>query len=257
MRHHRVRRIVLLLVAVVVAGVCARLGFWQLDRLQQRKTYNAAVRSGMSLPPLTIGASASNLETSAYRHASAEGRYDPDHEVLLYGRSFDGAAGSHVLTPLLLGRGSALLVDRGWVPLEQEGVPLSGPAASPEGRVRVTGVLFPGDPSGGAEESITAGMVRTIDIGSLGSSIGLDLMPEYLVLDTQDPAQPAGLPATAPLPELSEGPHLSYAVQWFVFATIALVGYGVLLVRDRREDLAPVGIAEVPIERSGSGEKGR
>jgi surfeit locus 1 family protein len=254
--HPPVRRIVLLLVAIIVAGVCTRLGFWQLDRLQQRRAYNAAVRSGISQPPLTIGASTADLEMSAYRHASAEGRYYPNHEMLLYGRSLDGAPGSHVLTPLLLGRGRALLVDRGWVPLEQDGSPLSGPSAAPAGRVRVTGVLLPADSSGAADERTTAGIVRTVDIGSVGGSSGLDLLPEYLLLETQDPAQPAGIPAPAPLPELSEGPHLSYAIQWFVFATIALVGYGVLLLRDRWEDRAPDGIDEASGERSESDEKG-
>lgn len=234
------RKIALLVVTIVVAGVCVRLGFWQLGRLHGRRDINAQIAAGFAQPPQQLTnllAQATDPHQLAFRRAEAAGTYDPAHEVILYGRtSAGGDTGNQVLTPLLLDDGTALLVDRGWVPLAQGEPPVGGPAAAPSGRVDVAGVLFPPD----AETATAAGaspvlQVTKIDPGKLGAQLPYPILPVYLVLQEQRPAQAGGLPEPAPLPELTEGPHLSYAIQWFAFATIAVVGYGVLVRRDRRE----------------------
>lgn len=234
------RRIVLLIVTIVVAGVCVRLGFWQLDRLHGRRDINTLIEAGFAQPPQPLTdllARTGDPHSLAFRRAEVAGTYDTAHEVILYGRtSAGGDTGNHVLTPLLLDDGTALLVDRGWVPLEQGEPPVAGAAATPTVRVDVAGVLFPPD----AETAAASGaspvlQVTKIDPGKLGAQLPYPILPIYLLLQEQRPAQTGGLPEPAPLPELTEGPHLSYAIQWFAFATIAVVGYGVLVRRDRRE----------------------
>jgi surfeit locus 1 family protein len=182
-----------------------------------------------------------------FRPAVASGTYDPAHEVLLYGRSSrEDVAGDQVLTPLRLPDGTAIVVDRGWIPIDQD-VPVTGEAAAPTGSVTVTGVLFPPDaisnPAPPASERVTK-----VDLGQIGAALPYPILPVYLLLQTQAPPQPGALPEPPPLPSLDNGPHLSYAVQWFSFAAIALIGYVVLLRRDRRD--ANTAIAAAPGEET-------
>jgi surfeit locus 1 family protein len=239
----RTRSIVLLLATIVVVATCVRLGIWQLHRLEWRRGYNASVAAGLSAAPSPIQElirSGDDLGATSYRRAVATGTYDAAHEVILYGRTQNDTPGNHVLTPLVMSDGSALIVDRGWIPFDpNQPVPVQGDAAAPSGAVTVTGVLFPPDstsstasPSAAAAATAT---VREIDLAQLQSQLPYRLLPVYLLLAAQDPPQPGGLPAPGPLPELTEGPHLSYAYQWFSFAAIAVVGYVLLLRRDRRE----------------------
>jgi surfeit locus 1 family protein len=234
------RQWALLVAAIVVAAVCIRLGIWQLDRLEGRRAFNAGVTTGLARPSVpidaAIGEAGGDATRLSYRPVVATGRYDAAHEVILYGRTQDGRPGNHVLTPLLTGGDQAVLVDRGWVPFEDDVPPLGGPLAAPSGEVTVDGVLRPPDgeprPTDGSSPVLT---VKDIDLAALDAQIPSSLLPLYLQLTDQAPPQPGGLPAAAPLPELSEGPHLGYAMQWFAFAITALVGYAVLLRRDRRD----------------------
>lgn len=221
------------ILALAAAALCARLGFWQIHRLHDRRAFNATVRSGFAAAPVPLddllprGAAADDDLT--FRRVSATGTYVNEGETLLYGRSHIESAGSDVLTPLLLDDGRAVVVDRGWVPADAPGPPV--PAASPpDGPVTVQGILIPFDQdSGGSDATAT---IAKVDEGVLGRRSGLPLVPMYLQLQSQTPAQSGTFPIAAPLPELSEGPHLSYAIQWFSFATIALVGYAALVRRD-------------------------
>ncbi|MFQ5554373.1 MAG: SURF1 family protein, partial [Acidimicrobiia bacterium] len=129
------------------------------------------------------------------------------------------------------------VVNRGWVPLDAEGPPVVG-AEPVAGRVVVRDVIRkaqlkgrfgPTDPSDGVLER-----VARVDVPRLQQQSGLDLYPFYIELTEQDPAQPSGLPAALEVPVLSEGSHLSYAFQWFIFALVASFGYPVLLYRTAR-----------------------
>jgi cytochrome oxidase assembly protein ShyY1 len=214
---------------LVVALTCVWLGVWQLDRLEQRRAFNASVERGLKLAPqplerLIPPGAEPDPDSLSYRRAEVQGIYDDDREVVLFGRSLDGTPGNHVLTPLVTQDGRALIVDRGWVPLHL-GRPPIGEAVPPSGTVRVTGVLFPPEeqsPSSGSTEAVAS--FTKIDLGRLGRQLPYPVHPVYLWLRSQDPSQPGALPRPVPLPELTEGPHLSYAVQWFIFSAIALVG---------------------------------
>jgi surfeit locus 1 family protein len=226
------RRALLFAIAAVVAVVCVRLGFWQLDRLEQRRAFNAQVTSGLAQPPVPVSPLLGG-EDLAYRRATAVGRYDAAHEVILYGRPLEGRPGNHVLTPLVLDDGRALLVDRGWIPTDAGGPPVTGEEEAVADRVEVTGVLLASSGDGRVESTEPITTVREVDVARLDAQTPAVLVPGvYLLLQEQSPAQP--LPVPAPLPELTEGPHMGYALQWFGFAAIAVVGYVVLARRERR-----------------------
>lgn len=243
MRIPPTRRIVLFAVSVVVAAVCVRLGFWQLDRLDERRALNAEIEAGLAEAPISLTGlldTAGNADDLAYRRVVASGTYDVANELVLYGRPLDGSPGDHVLTPLVTDDGPVVLVDRGWIPAEpNRDAPIGPPAAASDGDVRIEGVLLPTEEgaafTGDDEEAI---LVRAVNVPEIDHRLGgYGLVPSYLLLQVQAPAQPQDLPIPAAVPEPTEGPHLSYAIQWFSFATIALVGYVVLARRDRREDL--------------------
>jgi cytochrome oxidase assembly protein ShyY1 len=237
------RWIALLVFALLVVAVCVRLGIWQLDRLDQRRALNASVERGLAAPPVPIedllppDRPAEDPEDLAYRRITATGTFDAEHEVLLFGRALDGRPGHHVLTPLVLPDGRALVVDRGWVPYELDTPPVAQ-APPPPGEVSVTGFLLPAAEDGGVGERAPDGRLLTVtglDPEAIGEALAVPTLP--LAAQLQDLQPPSGreLPTIVPPPELSEGPHLSYAIQWFTFATIAIGGYLVLVRREVRE----------------------
>jgi surfeit locus 1 family protein len=242
----RRRWVGLTLFAVVVVGVCVRLGLWQLDRLEGRREFNDRYASGLAKAPRPLEDLLREGGALAYRQAIAIGRYDTEHEVILYGRSLEGQAGNHVLTPLVLPDGRAVVVDRGWVPFEMDEPPVGG-APPGETEVEVQGTLFAPQPGGAGE--IEAGQdrvtrMRSVDVDAIARDVPYDLVPWFLQLRSQIPSG-GDLPVPAPLPELDDGPHLSYAFQWFAFATIAAVGYVILVrreVADRRGTASGSGV---------------
>ncbi len=174
-------------------------------------------------------------EELEYRRVSVSGAFDPAGEVLVRSRTYNSEAGFHVVTPLVIGQGRAVMVNRGWVPLEMDQPPVSG--AAPPAAAEVAGflrasqsapALGPADPP----EGVLA-RIYWIDLPRLQAQSPHRLEPFYVQLETQSPPQAGSLPVPVPAPELSEGSHLSYAIQWFSFALIVLVGYGALLRRRR------------------------
>ena len=224
-----------------LAGVIAfvNFGFWQMRRLEERRDYNAVIEErarsaaeDLASLRLRFGDGPEDLE---YRIAGAAGTYRPEEEVMLLARSFKGRSGMHVLTPLLLADGSALLVDRGWVDLDTPGPPTAGPEAAPPGPVTVTGILRrsedPSTPGPRDSESGDLAEIGRVDLERLQQQLPWPLAPVYLELQSQVPAQAGSVPEMREPPEISDGPHLSYAVQWFTFAGIALIGYPILIYR--------------------------
>jgi surfeit locus 1 family protein len=231
---------------VLVVVTFTRLGVWQLHRLDERRAYEDLVASRLAAPPVPLEdvlAAGADADAIRYRRVTASGTYDTAHEVILYGRTQGDQSGNHVLTPLVLDDGSAVAVDRGWVPFEDDSPPLAD-AAPPDGTVRVTGVLLPPEaatgppsPSPSSAASPTTTFAK-VDLAALAAQVPYRLAPAYLLLGSQQPA-PAALPLVAPPPDAADGPpHLSYAIQWFSFATIAVVGFVVLVRREYRRTLA-------------------
>jgi len=237
----RPRWVGLTVFAIAIVTLCARLGLWQLERLEERRMLNERFVQGLAAAPVPLESLLTAAGPRSYRRTIAVGQYDTEHEVILYGRTLDGRPGNHVLTPLVLADGRAIIVDRGWVPFEMDTPPVEE-AAPPAGTLEVQGPLFPGQPGGAGsvqpgEDRVTT--VRTVDIEAIGRDVPYELVPWFLLLSTQSP-EAGGLPVPEPAPELTEGPHLGYAFQWFSFATIAAVGYVILVRREVIEQRSPV-----------------
>jgi cytochrome oxidase assembly protein ShyY1 len=164
-----------------------------------------------------------------WRTVRAAGEYVAAESVLIVNRSQSGAAGRDVVTPLRLDDGELVLVNRGFVP-DTEAVP-----APPSGRVEVEGRARAseerrlGPLTEGEGEQVE---LQRIDIERIAHQIPGTVVPVFIERVTSDPAEGA-LPAPVPRPTLSEGPHLSYAIQWFIFSVCAVVGW-VLAVRRSR-----------------------
>ena len=245
------RRGILGTVAVlVVAAVCIRLGFWQLDRRADRLERNRRIAEQLDAVPVPLASPPSDTAL-AYRRAAFSGRVDDDRAIVLAGRSRDGTPGVHVLSPVRFG-GGAVLVNRGWLPA-RDGATVELDAYRLYGGVRVEGVLLP-FPDVDLETSPDGFQVRwfRVDGQAIRDQYPYPVAPLYLratgppepalVSDAEparldsvrDPTLAAGTP-TRPIPldppSLDAGPHLSYAIQWFSFAAIALIGWIVLVVR--------------------------
>ncbi len=244
----------LMAVLIVLAVV---LGFWQLDRLDGRRSTNREIAAGLAVAALPIdqivGVS-DGYDIGAevrFRLAQARGTYVAEDEVLVLNRSLNGAPGYWVLTPLILDSGDALIVNRGWVPFSPgPGEPRPGTEA-PTGEVRVEGMvrqtvvaqrLQRADPA----EGVLAALARP-DLARLAQQLTYDVLPVYLQLEAQDPPG-LGLPRLLPRPELSEGPHLGYAVQWFIFAMIGLVGYPLVLRRIANTEGSDGRHSDIPVD---------
>jgi surfeit locus 1 family protein len=242
---------VLLLVILFVS-----LGFWQLRRLGERRLENQVVSARLAAAPeglaLMVAAAGTETDTLEFRRATASGHFVPEQEILLRSRVNDGVAGYGVLTPFVLDGGGAVLVDRGWVPLGLEPPPIAQ-APPPAGEVEIEGLirrsqtrpaLGPVEPEG---RLTTAARV---DIPRLQEQFEWQLIPVYLELSG---AAGPGLPVVSPPPSFTdEGPHLSYAVQWFGFAIISVVGY-LFLVR-RASNQSRAGRSSQPVDHLGTGD---
>jgi surfeit locus 1 family protein len=214
---------------LVAAAAFVRLGFWQLGRLRERETSNRVTLSARAAPPVSLDrVDSAGISSLGQRHVIATGRYDEDHDIVLRGVALDGVPGVHVVTPLLLpGRETALLVDRGFVP-SPDAVTVETDSLREPGRVRVEGIAIP-IPSGGGKPLEHGGRTTwgRLDLAELRQRLPYPILPIY-VRQLPDSGLPA-FPRRVPPPALDEGPHLSYAIQWFLFAVMAVM-FGVLVV---------------------------
>ena len=221
-----------LLGLVLVTAVFVRLGLWQVGRLEERRASNRAALAARAEPPLTLGAGADwTAEELSGRWVEATGAYDHEHEIVIRGQAFQGSPGVLVVTPLRLAASdSAVLVLRGFVPAP-DAVRVDLDSLREPGTVRVKGLASPLPSDGGQplEHNGRTTWAR-LDLAALRERLPYPILP---VLVRQSPnAALRGQPRRLPAPELSDGPHLSYAVQWFAFAAMA-VAFGVLVVGRR------------------------
>jgi surfeit locus 1 family protein len=230
----RLRWILTTLLVLAAAAVLVRLGTWQLDRLNQRRAANAQLEYGMSLPPLNLNQEIpANLPSMEFRSALVSGVYDTAQQVLLRNQAIDGQAGYHLLTPLLIdGSQQAILVDRGFVTLA-EGTGEAVQRFAEPGQITVRGQLMRSqlEPRVGGvpDPELKPGQTRLdawnfINLERIGAQISRPLLTVYL-LAAPDPALSNSPRRVLPEVDLSEGPHLGYALQWFIFALILLTGY--------------------------------
>jgi surfeit locus 1 family protein len=213
----------ILIPALLVAAVCVRLGVWQLDRLHQRRARNAAIIAATALPAIELNTGGTgSIRTN--RRARATGSFDRSHEVVLRSFEYQGAPGVRVVTPLrLAGSDSAVLVLRGFVDAP-DAVHAKLDSLDEPGTVSLSGVLkeIPSGPdSGGALESHGSTTWRRLDLPALRARTPYPLLEVYLIADRDSTHH--GFPIRLEPEPLDDGPHLSYALQWFGFAITAIV----------------------------------
>ena len=244
------------LTVLAALGMLARLGIWQIDRLAQRRAFNARVLTQVNQPILALTGAALEADLSAmeYRKVTVTGEFDFTNEVALRNQAYHMLLGAHLLTPLhIQGSDKTVLVDRGWIPQDDL---LSGSWARFEetGTLTTPGVirlsqskpdfgrindptLAPGDaPLKTWQLANVEAIARQIPYPLL-FAVYIQRLPD---LQNPPPIVPDSATLTAPLSEqpqidLSEGNHQIYALQWFTFAVILAVGYSFFVLREERK----------------------
>lgn len=227
------RKWILTTVLVVVgAAVCVRLGIWQLDRLAQRRTFNAHVFAVQVMSPLDLPARA-DLTQMEYRTVRASGAYDFANQVVIRNQFYNGLSGFHLLTPLRLSDGEAVLVDRGWIPADGNAMAADWRKYDQPGVVTVSGVIRLGQTAPGyggvADPTLTPDQTRLdfwmyVNLDRIGLQVPYPILPVYIQLDPDPNRADPPIPFQPTL-DLSEGPHQGYAIQWFSFAAVLFIGY--------------------------------
>ena len=255
-------------VAVVFAIACAFLANWQFSRNAQRSAQLALVEQNYDAPPVAldelIPAQGELDPADEWRPVALMGSYLADDQLLVRGRAHGGTAAYEVLVPFELEDGRVLLVDRGWVaPGESQNEPDVVPAP-PEGDVRVIVRLRPGEPLPTSGRSAPEGQVPTIHLPTVAAAIdpaageALELSA-YGLMDSEDPA-PATRPQPLEAPSADPGPHLSYAIQWILFAIMGFVFIGYIIRTERahrREEAEAAALGEDAASRRQPAVKGR
>ncbi len=240
--------------AVVVAGIVAMVfaGFWQLQRLDERKAFNERVVERSQSEPVDLRSVLARIDDGSLTQDAAEwlpvviqGTYLPD-QVLEFNNSQGGRAGDNVLTAMVTDDGDTVVVNRGFVPLGID-VP-AAPEVEVEGLgyVRLTEVRDRGGMTD-ADDGEPLTEIRRIDLPRLAEQFPGEVAPVYVQLIAAEPEIVVGDPEPVVLPELSNGPHLSYAIQWFVFALAVVVGW-VLAVKRSLATRLKAAAAERTVE---------
>lgn len=206
-------------------GSCVQLGRWQLHRLEERRAWNQQVTSNLESAPLPaeqlLSSPTPRLE---WRRVSMTGTFDPSQQIVIRGRYHEGRYGYEVLTPLRPPSGPALLVDRGWVPAGASATTPPEVPAPPSGTVTVEGRVRLGDgPSrpgpSGAIIGLPTRAANQIKPQQLAKEIPYPIYNAYIEMTAPKLTSPVAVPK----PELSQGPHLAYAIQWFFFALLGAI----------------------------------
>ncbi len=211
------------------------LGEWQFHRLAERKATNAVISRNEAREPVPVAdvlAPGRAVPASQeWRRVTATGTYDTADTVIVRYRTQDGASGVDVVVPLVTSDGPALLVDRGWMATANQGADASQVPAPPSGTVRVTGWVRVD--ATGDSTAVSAHSTRAISSARIGTAVGREVYGGFVDLRTESPAAANPLTVTD-LPELDNGPHFFYGLQWWFFGVLAVFGFFYLLYDEWR-----------------------
>ncbi|MCG2622085.1 SURF1 family protein [Arthrobacter sp. I2-34] len=217
------------LLAVLGAAVCVALANWQLDRRDHARGAVSAVETNYDRKPVPFesvrGTFASYDAGDEWTPTVLRGTYDASGQRIVRNRPLNGQPGYEVLVPLRLAGGEAVIIDRGWLPIgnKETGRPDEIPAA-PKGEVTVVARIKPGEAA--VDRGAPAGQLASIELDKYAAELDYPLLTGSYGLMAAESPEPAAAPAALPKPALDEGPHLSYAMQWFAFGLLLFVGYG-------------------------------
>jgi cytochrome oxidase assembly protein ShyY1 len=229
---------------VVLAYGCYWLGQWQFHRLHAREATNSQTRQNLGSPAdpvaqvLAPGREARTADE--WRRVTATGRYLPAQNIVIRYQTRDGSSGVDVVTPLRTTTGPLLLVDRGWLQTDNVGADQVQAPAPPAGEVTVVGWVRV-DATGDAA-TVTDGSARAVSSVQIAQSLAKTLdAPVYGgFVDAERETPPPSTPLVhAEQPDLGNGPHFFYGLQWWFFGLLAVFGFGYLAYDERRKLRAP------------------
>ncbi len=247
------------LLVLAAMAVMIRLGIWQLDRLESRRAFNARVEAQVSQPELDLQGVALDqpLTEMEYRAAFVTGEYDFSKQIALRNQYYNNQWGVHLVAPLqIAGSDRAVLVDRGWIPAadyesgdwsqydEPGVVTVQGVIRASRSKADYGSQTDPTPVPGGPALQAW----NFVNIPAISQQTALSLLPVYL---QQSPADgPLSIPVrTALEQDLTEGPHMGYALQWFAFAAILGIGYLVYLRRQESRKAAQLEEKQSSLDR--------
>jgi surfeit locus 1 family protein len=230
----RTRLIAFVAVAALAVAGFVRLGFWQLGRLAERRAANAAVQGRLEMPPADVADIAADTATARFRRTVVRGQWDYANELVLTSRSRQGSPGVHLITPLRPADGGvAVLVNRGWVyAADGMTVDLARWAERDSGVVEGFVETYTDFAGPVATPSAPRG-VRRLTGDSVAARIPYPILPILVVQGDTATIPSQEHPVRVPPPTLDEGAHRSYAIQWFAFALITVIGTAAVLSRSR------------------------
>ena len=219
----------LLVAAIGVAALTARLGVWQLDRAAQKEALHAAVQSQAPLPPLAAEAlprTRADGPAPQHRRAVLQGQWLADRSIYLDNRPMKGRTGFYLVTPLMLADGTAVLVQRGWLPRDAaERTRVAAPPAA-SGTVTVQGRIAPALARLYEFDAAASGAIRqNLDIDVFAQESALALRPWALVQEDAPGAPADGLLRQWPAPDTGLHKHYGYAFQWFSLCALTIFLY--------------------------------
>jgi surfeit locus 1 family protein len=226
-------RIFLTVSFLAVAAVFARLGVWQVHRLRERRAANVLAASARSAPVVLLEDQTSAANPVG-RRVRGRGHFDHAHDIVLRGKEYNGVPGVEIVSPLLLeGTRRVVLVNRGFVP-SPDAVTVYPDSLREPGQQSVEGIALRISPGGGAPLQ-RAGQTTwaRLDFTGLQDSLPYPISPFY-IQQSPDSALPR-FPRRLDPPVLDDGPHLSYAIQWFAFAIMTIVFGGIIVRQKKRE----------------------
>lgn len=238
--------VILTLLALALIPTMVELGFWQLHRHQGQVAHNELIARSLAAPAVPVteltGVSEDPARDDWFRSVTATGRYDTAHEVVVRQRTAaDGRSiGYFVLTPLVRADGSALLVNRGWIPAGGDLTKFPDVPPPPEGEVTVTGRIMADETTEASgikdKPGLPSRQVMLINSDKRAEVLDRPVLGGHIQLTASSPEPRGEHPARLPDPEHdSIGPHMAYAVQWWLFAAAVPVGWAVLVRRELRD----------------------
>lgn len=243
--------------AVVFAVACGFLANWQFTRNADRENQLALVAANYDTAPTpledVIAPGGSFDPADQWRQVIVVGEYLSDEQVLVRNRPHGGTSAFEVLVPFRTNEGRVVLVDRGWVPPGDDQPDPDAVPAPPAEQVSAVVRLMPGEPLPRSGRGAPDGQVPTINLPLIADSVasgGAMMTDAYGVMVSEDPA-PATLPHALASPSEDPGPHLSYAIQWILFAIMGFVfiWYMIRTERKHRREEADGQTRTAPVER--------
>jgi cytochrome oxidase assembly protein ShyY1 len=262
------------LLMTLAAAVMVGLGFWQLSRYYYRTAINNRIDAATAAAPVplgtvlrppvltapgTVGPAAPG--DAAWTRVSATGHFDPSHEVLARARTVNDAIGFEIVDPLVLPDGTAILIDRGWLPSPADGVSAPQVPPTPSGNVTVFGRIHIAESEADQPQLYQGRLsIRRIAPASVARTMPYPVYGAYVTMDAQVPAEDPRFVGVAPDHENS-AMNAGYVAQWWSFAVLTLVGYGYLVIKEARarQDLEnpdrPLDRAADPLDRAADPEE--